>query len=124
MRTPAVTSGSDPFHRALRGYLATVARALGVGLESCALDVDTPVSAYLAVDHKIASCPDRDVALVWDEQRGWSIAVETYSGEDLILLADLESDTAVPPAAVVARFVEDFCAGKSGGTLASIASVA
>lgn len=111
----------NPFHRALHDYLATVAGALGIGMESCALDVDTPVSAYFAVDHKVAAYPDRDVAVLWDERRGWSVAMETHSGEDLILLAELASDTARPPADVVARFVAKVCAGKSDGSLAGVA---
>ncbi len=116
------TFGSDPYHRALRGYLATVANALGIGMESCALDIDTPVSAYLAVDHKVLAFPDRDVAVLWDEERGWSVAMETHSGEDLILLAGLGGDTVAPPAEIVARFVEDVCAGKAtDDPLASVA---
>ena len=94
---------------ALRGYLATVATGLGIGLESCTLDIDTPVSAYLAVDHKAAAYPDRDVALLWDERHGWSLAVETHSGEDLIVLADLDTDEVAPPAERVVAFVEQLC---------------
>jgi hypothetical protein len=94
---------------ALRGYLATVATGLGVGLESCTIDIDAPVSAYLAVDHKAAAYPDRDVALLWDEVGGWSLAVETHSGEDLIVLADLGADEVAPPAERVVAFVDQHC---------------
>ena len=102
---------AEAFHRTLRGYLAVIAAALGVGLESCTLDIDVPVSAYLAVDQKAVAFPDRDVALLWDERHGWSFAVETHSGEDLIVVAYLDTDTVVPPADLVVRFVEELCAG-------------
>lgn len=106
-----IASETDFFSRALRGYFAIVAAALGIGLESCTLDIDTPVSAYLAVDQKSAAFPEREVAVLWDERHGWSVAVETHSGEDLIVLAYLDADTVVPPADLVARFVKEICAG-------------
>jgi hypothetical protein len=46
----SIACASDALQCGLRSYLAIVATALGVGLESCTLDIDTPVSAYLAVD--------------------------------------------------------------------------
>lgn len=104
-------SGTDV--TALRGYLLTVASGLGVGLESCTLDVDAPVSAYLALDHKVAAYPERDVALLWNERGGWSIAVETHSGEDLIVVADLGTDDVAPPADQVGAFVQQHCADRS-----------
>lgn len=106
-----IAPASDAFRRTLRGYLAIVATALGVGLESCMLDMDARVSAYLAVDQKLVTFPDRDVAVLWDEEHGWSVAVETHCGEDLIVLAYLDAGTVVPPADLVVRFVEELCAG-------------
>lgn len=108
---------------ALRGYLSIVAAGLGVGLESCTLDIDAPVSAYLAVDYKVAAYPDRDVALLWNERSGWSLAVETHSGEDLIVLADLSSEEVAPPAEKVVAFVEGCCTGspRPNPTLSSVA---
>jgi ethanolamine utilization microcompartment shell protein EutL len=103
----------------LRGYLATVASGLGVGLESSTLDIDAPVSAYLAVDHKAAAYPERDVALLWDERGGWSIAVETHSGEDLIVLAAMDAAEVAPPADDVVAFVEQHCVARQG--LSSVA---
>ncbi|HEY4460536.1 MAG TPA: DUF6292 family protein [Pseudonocardiaceae bacterium] len=103
---------------ALRGYLATVASGLGIGLESCTIDIDAPMSAYLAMDHKVAAYPDRDVALLWDERGGWSLAVETHSGEDLIVLADLHADEVRPPAERVVAFVEQHC--PANPTLSSV----
>ncbi len=90
---------------AVWGYLAEVTGALGVGLESCTVDNDSPVSAYVALDEQLPGHPGRDVALLWDEIHGWSVAIETHSGEDLIVLRYLGGQTVVPPPARVARFV-------------------
>ena len=109
-----ITSATDAFQRALRGYLALVATELGIGLESCTLDIDTPVSAYLAMDHRTDAAPERDLALLWDEHHGWSIAAETHTGEDLMVLGYLATDTVVPPVELIVRFVEEFCAGETG----------
>ncbi|WP_328286155.1 DUF6292 family protein [Amycolatopsis orientalis] len=89
---------------ALNGYLAAVGATLGVGAESCTMDVDAPVSAYIALDGRLARHPDRDIALLWDERHGWSFAMETYSGEDLLVLAYL-GDEIVPAPSRVAGFV-------------------
>lgn len=91
--------------RALRSYLRAVGDELGVGLESATIDHDTPVSAYLALDTRLPHCPDRDVALLWDEEHGWAIAKETHSGEDLLVLAYLGGPTITPSPKRVARFV-------------------
>ncbi|WP_376775130.1 DUF6292 family protein [Saccharopolyspora phatthalungensis] len=102
------------FHRALRGYLAATAGHLGVGLESCTVDLDLPTSAYLAVNRRLPEFPDRDLALLWDEVHGWAAAIETHSGEDLIVVSYLDTTTATPPPQRVARFLQDLCAGRSG----------
>ncbi|HKN54283.1 MAG TPA: DUF6292 family protein [Amycolatopsis sp.] len=90
--------------RALRAYLQDIAGALGIGLESSTIDDDPPVSAYLALDTKLAHYPGRDVALLWDERHGWAAAIETHSGEDLIVLRYL-GGSLLPPPSEVARFV-------------------
>ncbi|WP_414941900.1 DUF6292 family protein [Amycolatopsis sp. cmx-11-51] len=87
------------------GYLAEVTAALGIGLESCTVDHDSPVSAYVALDERLPRHPGRDVALLWDEMHGWAAAIETHSGEDLIVLRYLGGTTATPPPARVAHFV-------------------
>jgi len=91
--------------RALRAYLQDIAGALGIGLESSTIDDDPPVSAYLALDTKLAHYPGRDVALLWDERHGWAAAIETHSGEDLIVLRYLGGPTVAPAPRRVARFV-------------------
>ncbi|WP_406634270.1 DUF6292 family protein [Amycolatopsis sp. WGS_07] len=90
---------------ALRGYLADITRALGIGLESCTIDQDPVLSAYVALDGYLPGYPGRDVALLWDEIRGWAVAVETHSGEDLIVVRYLGGASVAPPPEHLVRFV-------------------
>ncbi|OLR93848.1 DUF6292 family protein [Actinokineospora bangkokensis] len=83
-------------------YLAEVTDALGIGLESCTLDHDTPVSAYIALDDRLPDYPDHDVALLWDEERGWSAAVEPRPGDPPVVISHLGGNTTPPPDEVVA----------------------
>ncbi|MEV6913196.1 DUF6292 family protein [Amycolatopsis sp. NPDC051071] len=94
-----------PVLASLWDYLAEVTSALGIGLESCTVDHDSPASAYVALDEQLRSRPGRDVALLWDEVHGWAAAIETHSGEDLIVIRYLGGKTVVPPPAEVTRFV-------------------
>ncbi|WP_344427665.1 DUF6292 family protein [Amycolatopsis minnesotensis] len=98
---------------ALRAYLGAVARTVGVGLESCTVDLDEPVSAYLAVDGRHPRFPDRDVALLWDERSGWAAAIEPHSGEDLTVLTYLGGSTSVPTPDTVARFTTAVMSGQT-----------
>jgi hypothetical protein len=84
----------------LTGYLAAVSAAVGVGEESCAMDVDDPASAYIALDLRLPRHPGRDLALLWDERHGWAFAMETHSGEDLLVLAYLGGEVVPAPARV------------------------
>lgn len=99
------------FQRGLRAYLGDVAKALGFGLESCTVDLDLPVSAYLAVDWRLRGFPDRDVALLWDEVHGWAVAIEAACGEDVIVLCYLGGDDILPEPRVVVRFLAALRAG-------------
>ncbi|HEY2697312.1 MAG TPA: DUF6292 family protein [Pseudonocardiaceae bacterium] len=112
MTLDTVVSSGERLRRGLRRYLDSVAADLGVGLESTMIDLDTPVSAYLALDHRLTGFPDRDLALLWDEEHGWSAAIETHSGEDLIVVSYLDSDTVVPPGELVVRFVDGLLSGR------------
>jgi hypothetical protein len=96
-------TGIDREHgllRGLTGYLAAVSAAVGVGEESCTVDADSTVSAYIALDVRLARSPDRDLALLRDERHGWSFAMETHSGEDLLVLAYLGGELVPEPARV------------------------
>jgi hypothetical protein len=101
---------TDTAEADLRAYLAAVAAEVGVGPESATVDLGPPLSAYLAVDHRLPEHPDRDAALLWSERYGWAVAVETHSREDLIIVDHLDAP-AVPPPARVARFLADVIRG-------------
>jgi hypothetical protein len=92
------------FASGLRGYLAAVATGLGVGLESCAIDSLSPAAAYIALDGRVRRFPERDLALLWEERLGWSVAVETPSDGDLIVLTYHGGDL-VPPPSEIGAFV-------------------
>ncbi|MBM7773661.1 hypothetical protein JOD54_003865 [Actinokineospora baliensis] len=81
-------------------YFAEVAAEVGVRPESVILEEDT---AYLWLDRRVATHPTRAAALLWTPHHGWSLAVETHSGEDLIILRDL-GPTPRPTPAAVAHF--------------------
>ena len=51
------TGYSHPALTELRAYLAEVTTALGIGLESCTVDHDAPVSAYVALDEHLPGSP-------------------------------------------------------------------
>ncbi|GLY38318.1 hypothetical protein Amsp01_043420 [Amycolatopsis sp. NBRC 101858] len=94
-----------PAFTALWAYLADVTTALGIGPESCTVDHDTPVSAYVALDERLPGYPGHDVALLWDEIRGWAAAIENRSADDLIVVRYLGGPTIAPAPEHVARFV-------------------
>lgn len=100
---------------ALRGYLTAVGAELGIGLESVTIDHDTPTSAYLALDTRLPDYPDRDMALVWDERHGWAAAVETHSGEDLLVIAYLGGESITPEPWHVTGFLEALTHGHRAG---------
>jgi Family of unknown function (DUF6292) len=82
----------------LRDYLAAVSAELGVGLESCCWDSESPAWAYVALDWRLDG---RDVALIWDDKDGWSAATEGMgAGSDLTVVAHLDGETAPQPATV------------------------
>jgi hypothetical protein len=91
--------------RGLRQYLLAVAARLEVPAWFC--EVDVPAGAYLALERRLARFPDHEPALLWDEQDGWAAAVESVTGEELIVLAYLGEDVLPSPEAVVA-FVSGF----------------
>ncbi|WP_409464661.1 DUF6292 family protein [Amycolatopsis sp. GA6-003] len=98
---------TDHEYRLLCGmsaYLDAVSAAAGVGPESTTMDLDAPMSAYLALDGRLAVHPGRDTALVWDERHGWSFTIETHSGEDLLVVAYLGGEL-VPSPSRVREFV-------------------
>jgi hypothetical protein len=94
--------------RGLRRYVRLVAEAVGVGYEASLLQLDEPVSVYLALDRCSATQPDDDLALLWDEHHGWALAAEDDSGADLRVLGYLGTDL-LPAPCVVGRYVDQAC---------------
>ncbi|MBP2471716.1 hypothetical protein JOF53_000588 [Crossiella equi] len=104
--TGAVMDTEHAFLRGLEGYVAEVARLLGVGMESCTIEPEPPASAYLALDWRLARFPGLDVALLWEERRGWYVALESRTGEDLIALVFYGAELLPAPGHLV-RFLAD-----------------
>lgn len=100
----------DASARALHDYVRRVSAALGLSGEQVCIDYEPPATAYLALDVRLPHWPDRDVALLWDQHYGWSLAVETHSGEDLLVHAHCDAGL-VPPAAEVAAWTATVLAG-------------
>ncbi|WP_158843798.1 DUF6292 family protein [Saccharothrix deserti] len=97
----------DDAVRELLAYVSQVTRALGLSGECSYVQADgSYLSAYLALDGHLPGFADRDVALLWDEERGWAVAVETDSAEPPFVLARLRGPVRPEPTAV-ARWVDD-----------------
>lgn len=109
-----VAGKDDVLHeRAARGlcrYTAQIATAVGAGAEAAWCEWADAPCAYIALDHKPPTYPDRDTALIWTAERGWEVALETGCGEDLLVTASLGGDVLATPAAVA-----DFARAVLGG---------
>lgn len=92
----------------LARYVRAVAEEVGVPPEGTEFEVSDTATAYLGLEG-----PGRDLMLLWSEQRGWSIAVETDPAEEPVVVAHLGLPI-VPPPDAVAKFVDDVLAGKPG----------
>ncbi|HEX6347450.1 DUF6292 family protein [Umezawaea sp.] len=93
--------------RGLRDYVRRVGRALGLSGECSCVEVDRPLGAYLALDGRVPSFPNWDVALLWREDEGWAVAVEPDGVEEPVVLARMGGDP-VPSPHEVARWAQDF----------------
>jgi hypothetical protein len=84
--TLADTEPHGDLSRVLNGYIADVAVMLGIPAMAWWCEIADHSEAHLGLAEHAPGVPDRDVALLWDEDDGWSIAVEASSGKDLIVL--------------------------------------
>lgn len=113
-------TGDTPEASGLRRYVVLVVVAVGAPEDGFSVDLDPPVSAYVAVQQRIPGLPDWDFALTWDECNGWAAAIETsamrYVGDDLIVLAYLGRDV-LPPPCLVALFAAGLLRGEQLGQL-------
>ena len=103
--------------RGLRRYIGLVTEALGYTGHAFHVQAEAPAYGYIPLDERMPAFPGRDVALLWDERHGWCGAIETASGEDLIVLSYLGSDV-LPPPRVVSAFALELIAGSGPGQAA------
>lgn len=102
--------------RGLSGYVYAVAAALEVSPESSWCETGRLANAYVALDRRLPDFPDHDVALLWDEESGWCVAIETGAANDPIALAWLGGDV-LPEPLVVWGFVDRLVEGSLPGVL-------
>ena len=107
--------GYDAWARGLRRYLGLVAEAVGVGAEACYAQLEPPIDAYIALDHRLCAFPARDAALLWEERCGWALAVETHGGADLMVLGYLGLDDVLPAPRLLTGYVRAAIDGVSVG---------
>lgn len=98
----------DRVVRGLLRYVHLVSGAVGLRGACSYVQSDDPLSAYVALDGRLRGFPDHDVALLWDETRGWSAALEAHSGADLVTVAHLDRGVLPSPATVAAWTCELF----------------
>jgi hypothetical protein len=96
----------DSVVRGLRHYVRLVSQALGLHGECSYVQADEAACAYIALDGRLRRFPDRDVALLWDENHGWAAGIETHSGEDVLVVACLGQDL-LPRPETVATWVRN-----------------
>ncbi|WP_329045782.1 DUF6292 family protein [Amycolatopsis sp. NBC_01488] len=101
--------------RSLGEYVRAVAAAVGVPDESTTVEISDTATAYLGLPQRWIDRPDHDVMLVWNERRGWSLAVETDPAEDPVVIAHHDGGDLVPDPRAVAQFVTDTAAGRHTG---------
>ncbi len=100
--------------RGLHRYVRSVIEELGMHGDEFYAHLEPTAGAYIALDRKLPDHPDQDVALVWDERYGWSLALETNSSEDLITVA-YHGLEILPSPTAVAAFTREVCAGEDDG---------
>lgn len=98
----------------LTGYVQAVAAALGLQREACCCEVGQLATAYVALDGRLPGFDDHDAALLWDEETGWSAAVEIGLTDEPIVLCYLGDDV-LPRPGVVRQFVGLLMAGQLPG---------
>ncbi|MBK1782992.1 DUF6292 family protein [Prauserella cavernicola] len=90
----------EPTARGLRRYVRLVREAMGLSGDSSCVQLEPPVNAYLALEGRLSSFPALDVALTWDEENGWALAVEARCCDELLVLSYLDTDVLPPPRSV------------------------
>jgi anti-anti-sigma factor len=99
--------------RGLRRYVLLVADELGLHGGGWFVQLDSPINAYVALQRRLTAFPGSDVALSWDEEHGWAVAVESNQG-DLAAVGYLAGDV-LPRPSQVGRFVDRVFLGLETG---------
>ncbi|MFD4638124.1 DUF6292 family protein [Lentzea sp. NPDC058436] len=94
---------SDDTARQLRQYVDDVLEAAGLSGNGFVDHADGSRSAYVAVDGRVAEFPGHDVALLWDQDDGWSVAAENPADGSLVVIDRLTGPRQSP--AAVAQWV-------------------
>ncbi|QQQ79096.1 hypothetical protein IOD16_12080 [Saccharothrix sp. 6-C] len=90
--------------RGLQRYVRAVAVEVGSASGCWRADPGPPATAYLPVHGNLPSFPDRDLALLWDEEYGWAAAVRPRPAEAPVVITYRGGDV-LPPAPEVAAYV-------------------
>lgn len=98
----------------LAQYLRHVARELGLSAAYGYYELDPPAGAYLDLQRSPAAFPARNAALIWDEEHGWALGIDSHSGLSLVVLSYLGGQVVAPPSAV-AGFVSGMFSDRSPG---------
>jgi hypothetical protein len=98
----------SPAARGLREYVRLVAAALGLRGQSWLVQLEPPANVYIALDDRLPRHPSRDVALIWDEERGWALELEPGRDEELCVLGYLGDDVLPAPDAVASAVRQSF----------------
>ncbi|GAA3877421.1 hypothetical protein GCM10022243_47790 [Saccharothrix violaceirubra] len=103
----------DTLTRASRRYARSATAALGLSGDCWCVQGERPAGLYLALEGRWGSFPDYDVALLWNEHRGWSAVVETGDGADLVV--DRLDGPVVPRSASVAKWIDEIFRRSAAG---------
>ncbi|MFL6140630.1 MAG: DUF6292 family protein [Labedaea sp.] len=106
--------------RGLRRYVSLVAEALDLTGDCWLVQAQSPISVYLPLDEQLTGLPGRDAALLWDEERGWSLGVEWADSAEVRVVAYLGGKDLLPEPAVVAQFATRVGAGSGVGSRPSL----
>lgn len=101
----------DVGDRDLTRYVRAVATLLGVPAHAYWCDATSPpAQAYLALIRRLPEFNNRDLALLWDSDHGWALAVESSSADDLVIVTYYGAELLPPPTSV-----RDFLAAALAG---------
>jgi uncharacterized protein DUF6292 len=108
---------TDPYDKPAKGlgrYVRAVAAQLGLPAVAADYELDEPATAYIALDQRSNKHRELDLMLLWHEEHGWAVAVETDPSDPAIVLAYL-GDRVLPHPGAVADAVRALLAGERAG---------